>query len=317
MLMAVVAAVLPVAIYLSAVWLADRYEKEPLRLLGLALLGGAFVAPGLVFVVERLLGISSSIFPIVLSQLPLAPLNLAGAVVEEVVKGLLIILLAWRLPAEFDDTVDGVVYGAVVGAGFALTELAVYLWTLSQFGTVQVATSTVLGISVASLTQCVFSGLFGASIGFAREAGRGAARTWLPVLGFLAAVFYHMAYLSLGPLVGEFGGAVALLTTAADWTGILLLFFIVRWGWDRMRYVIRETLAEEASTGTVTGEEFQALVSGRWPRLQLARLQQLHAELAFAKWRAAQGRASGADADRYREEIKRLRERQAKGRNAS
>ena len=37
--------VVPVFIYIWILWVIDRYEKEPLSLLGVALLGGAVVAP--------------------------------------------------------------------------------------------------------------------------------------------------------------------------------------------------------------------------------------------------------------------------------
>lgn len=330
MLAATLIMLLPVVLYLLAVWLADRYEKEPVPLLALAVIAGALVAPGLVSLAETVLGVPNSIFPIVLSQLPLVPLNLTGAVIAEVVKSLIIIILAWRLPSEFDDTVDGLVYGVVVGAGFALAEIVVYLRSLSQFAPLQIAASTLLGIAIASLNHCVFSGLFGASIGFAREAGRGAARTWVPVLGFLAAVFYHMAYLGLGRLTAEFGGVLSVLAAAVDWTGWLLLLFVIRWGWDRARYVINQTLPDEVAPGAVTSTELEILVTGPfrarvralgeggWARFQmLGALQQAQAELAFAKWRAGQGRGTVAESDRHRAEIRRLRERLASKRIAS
>ncbi|MBI4280276.1 MAG: PrsW family intramembrane metalloprotease [Armatimonadetes bacterium] len=319
---AVVLTILPVFVYLLVVWLADRYEKEPLPLLGLALLGGTVVAPVLVRIVEKLLGIPNSLFPLLMSQLPLAPPNLAGALVEEAAKSLVIIALAARLPAEFDDIVDGVVYGVTVGAGFALAENLVYLRSLLALESVaQVGASTFFGIFVAGLNHCFFSGIFGASLGFTREAAEGPARRWIPAAGFLAAVLYHMGYLGLGHVAARYGGAVAAVAAAADWAGLFALIFVLRWGWDRTRAVMAETLREEQAAGAVTAEELAALLagplkaevaalrSGGWSRLRLMRrLHQAQAELAFARWRERRGRgARGLGAQHYRAEIQRLR----------
>ena len=52
---------------------------------------------------------------------------LVAPLVEESLKGLAVLLIMWLLRAEFDDVRDGIVYGALVGLGFSISEYGLYL----------------------------------------------------------------------------------------------------------------------------------------------------------------------------------------------
>ncbi len=108
------------ALYLLAL---DRLEHEPPWLLALAFLWGAGVAAlgggTATWVLQAstsfVLGLSSSASE-TLGTVLFAP------VTEEIAKGLFVVLLATLARHEFDDVVDGIVYGGLVGLGFAVIE---------------------------------------------------------------------------------------------------------------------------------------------------------------------------------------------------
>jgi RsiW-degrading membrane proteinase PrsW (M82 family) len=52
---------------------------------------------------------------------------LVGPPVEEIVKGLALVLLIWLLRGEFNNMRDGIIYGALVGLGFNMMETAFYI----------------------------------------------------------------------------------------------------------------------------------------------------------------------------------------------
>jgi len=119
---AILGALIPTAFYVLFVWWLDRYEKEPLWLLSLAFLWGAVPAAVLSVILEisfdalvQAIG-GEGLLPSLVSVSVGAPL------IEESAKGLALIGLVLIFHREFDDVLDGIVYGAMIGFGFALTE---------------------------------------------------------------------------------------------------------------------------------------------------------------------------------------------------
>lgn len=141
----------PVFIIGGYVYFRDKYEKEPLRLLLLALLVGALtVIP--VFFVEQFLSGFSSLFP-GLTSAAWNAFAVAGFT-EELFKYAALYLLIWKSP-EFNEKFDGIVYAVFVSLGFAGVENILYV---SQGGL-----ST--GISRA-LTAVPAHAIFGVTMGF-------------------------------------------------------------------------------------------------------------------------------------------------------
>ncbi len=118
-----VAAVSTPILYVIAVWLADYYEREPLRFVSAAFFWGFFAA-FTAFILNTLFGgVIEVLFEgmegkefgvLVLSTALIAP------IVEEIVKGLGVTILGGH--HEMDDATDGLVYGFAIGAGFAFIE---------------------------------------------------------------------------------------------------------------------------------------------------------------------------------------------------
>ena len=141
--------ILPVVLVVR--WL-DLYEPEPPSLMVGAFLWGALVA-------IPFSGFSNGLWGIVVAQLGGAEVAaywsaaLTAPVVEEVYKylGLLVLVLIAR--AEFDDLMDGFVYGALVGLGFAVVEDVGYF--MVAFG------GDVGGVLFGFFVRVIASGLYG------------------------------------------------------------------------------------------------------------------------------------------------------------
>ena len=104
----------------------DYNEREPWRLVLVAAGWGAVVATTLALVFESLWS-----FTVDAGLIPGPGEAVATAfnasLVEEIPKGLAVVLLFLVMRDEFDDVVDGIVYGAAVGLGFNFMETVVYL----------------------------------------------------------------------------------------------------------------------------------------------------------------------------------------------
>ena len=313
LLVSAIITVVPVFIYIWILWVVDRYEKEPISLLGVALLGGAVVAPALTAIVERVLGLSSSIFPALFQIYPVVRPNLAGAVIEELAKGAVILGAYHLLRREFDDTLDGIVYGATVGAGFALAESVSFLREMAPMAaSANFDAGFFFAIFMSGLTHCVFGATFGATLGYVRETSpAGGMRLAMPVGGLVAAVLYHVGYVAAGAAgLAGIGGTPGMLLglgrRVADWAGLVMLAFVVVWAWSRERGILRWGLADETTTGAITADEVSALTGGG--RLAGARsLREALAELAFAKWRVSRGFGSEEEVKRQRQRVLQLR----------
>lgn len=319
---------LPTAIYLFVLWLLDPYEREPFSDLGVMLVAGAIVAPLLTRLVEVVFGLPNSVYPGLFQVYQIfagTPPNIWTGVVEEAAKGVVVLAAFIYMRREFDDTLDGFVYGAVVGVGFALTESLLYVKDLLALGqAAQVSGGYFFAIFFSGLSQCFFTGIFGASLGYMREADPG---DWAIGLGgFLVAALYHVAYVGLAavassPGAGTAGALAGVGRVLVNWLGVAVVIVMLRWAWARERQIFSQTLADEVGTGSVTSDELEFLASGHrvgrqvatlrgegWARYQSERrLHQALAELAFAKWRIHRGVGSDEEVKRAREEVRRRR----------
>ena len=117
------ASLAPVFIILFYIYFRDKYEKEPLGLLGKAVLAGVLmVIP--ILIVERLL----SAFMPPLGKVASAAYSafLVAGSTEELFKYLALYLLIWKNP-NFNEKFDGIVYAVFVSLGFAAVENVLYV----------------------------------------------------------------------------------------------------------------------------------------------------------------------------------------------
>ncbi|MFN2467199.1 MAG: PrsW family intramembrane metalloprotease [Gaiellaceae bacterium] len=323
---ALVWAIVPMLLLLTAIWWIDRYEKEPLRLLGLALVFGGLLAPLIAYALERAFDIATSLA----SQqiVPESELGVGTPLVEEIVRGLAVLAVFLLVRFEIDDLLDGLVYGGIVGAGFGAAANFVGIWKTPSLGA---DTDTSLFTSLISQLNHVF---YGALIGLALAAVR---RRELPVLlGALAvgiglAFFFHVLHdyipwwTATDSTNLESGWASRVLTQVPNYLGLVALGAIALWTIGRQKLIVGRNLEGEVKSGVVTQGDYanvtnsfrrsytmwNALLRGGDREFGLRRrLYAAEVELAFRKFHRSEDKGDSRlylEEDDYREQIKDLR----------
>ena len=323
---AILLAIVPSLIYLVVLNFIDRYEKEPWTIL-LACVGlGGIAAPLISMGVLLLFGRPPDVSP------HLAP-GPGGAdpivgIVEEVVKGLLLLGLVTVVRHEFDDVLDGVIYGAALGAGFGAAETFIYL--LGGTGALQA--STVAALVVSGLDHAFYTAVFGAILGYSGRIHRHGLAYLVIAYGLATAALLHSLHdalpVMLARLVDQPDAAAGFVTrTIAQLINVLGLITIaaaVFFALRREGHVLHEQLADEVQAGIVTEDDYRTIRSLR-QRLarerdvyresglkELRRLRTIYAlegELAFHKWRLTHRRRRPPEerTEQLRERIRELR----------
>lgn len=330
-------------------WLLDRRERESVWLFAGAVLWGAAISTGVSALLNALgfgfislgLEVAGGLEGDVLGELLAAAL--VAPPVEEMAKGLALLVLFWFLRAEFDNLRDGIIYGALVGLGFNIAEVALYVMKgfvetgIAPYGEQFAARFVFLGIN----GHLLWSALCGAGIGLARQTANGCLKLLAPVGGYCLAVLGHALNNSIGVFVlalilvlmgYDLEAGFAAIPVGATWFAAavmniivqafsyiilaILLFLSAQWE----RAIIRAHLADEVGTPAVTPEEYQEIAQDRLfvGTQRLVRIGGPNAraianaqnELAFRKWHLAR---EGGDAatdplvEAWRTDIARLR----------
>jgi RsiW-degrading membrane proteinase PrsW (M82 family) len=317
---AIIGALIPTVFYVLFVWWLDRYEKEPLWLLALAFLWGAGPAAILSAIFELIVNIPVSGMGAGALRADLFSVGIGAPVIEESFKGIALIGLVLLFPREFDDVLDGIVYGAMIGFGFALTEnLVVYLVPIldgqeASLGLVNLFLRTV----IFGTNHGFWTGITGAAVGYARLARGWARRLLVPAGGWALAVLLHSIHNLAAATVQEALCLSLTVLVVVNWGGVLLLLLVAMSALRRESSWIEHGLAGEVSEGALTPQEFGLLRSpgqrlwiqwqaysrgGRAAAGAVGRYFQCATELAFRK------RQLGMDVDEARSqpEIQRLR----------
>lgn len=183
--------------YLLVVLWMDRNEKEPLYLILTAMAWGALVATGGSLVLSGVVG-DALVGMSIAEGLDISP------AVEELSKGLALFALYALFRHHLDNVLDGVIYGALVGLGFAVFENFVYYMETGEIGTA-VALICLRGLITAPGSHACFTAITGASLGLFRVQ-RHPARWLIPALGLAAAMGTHFGWnLLYAQVAGAFG----------------------------------------------------------------------------------------------------------------
>ena len=322
-----VLAVVPMVFYAFILWWFDRYEKEPLGLIVAAFLWGAIPAVIFSLIAQVLFDIPLSILVDPGIGAELLGASLIAPITEEPFKGLALLLLLLLFRREIDSPLDGIIYGGLVGFGFATTENLFYFFdAYGPGGLGGVLELALFRAVIFGLNHALFTGCTGLGFALARTSPNWAVKIGAPVLGLAAGMTLHAIHNAGATLAGAVCWPL-LVSIVADWGGVLTLLGILIWTTSRERAWISQYLVEEVRIGTVgrrdyevirsywkrVGERVRALMRGdvsRWWRL--GRYYRLATELAFAKRRwAAFGpeQDTGMRIEQLRREIYELRQR--------
>lgn len=123
--LSVLAATLPIVVYILFLRWLDRYEREPITQILIVFGLGAVISTFFSYVANSIVSaVSYRILTYAGSEFFTA--GIVAPFVEEINKGLIVVGFAW-FSKEFDNLTDGLLYGAVVGLGFAFTENIMFL----------------------------------------------------------------------------------------------------------------------------------------------------------------------------------------------
>jgi RsiW-degrading membrane proteinase PrsW (M82 family) len=226
----VVAGVAPALIAMVVVDYLDRKRPEPRSLrIKVALFGALSVGPILVVDAFVLHTFKDTIHASYTYNGALFQSFVVAAGVEEALKISVIYWVVWRRP-EFDERMDGIVYGGRAGLGFALVENVMYmLKSVSLEGALQTG---ILRAVLAVPGHALWSAMIGYAAARARFDLKGFSAFAAVAGGYLLAVALHGGYdyaiFAQAPMRLE-NQPYANYVLAAPIATILVSFLIVRW----------------------------------------------------------------------------------------
>jgi RsiW-degrading membrane proteinase PrsW (M82 family) len=305
LLIGIVSAALPVPLYLVLVLWIDRYESEPLWMLATAFFWGALVAVFIAFIFNTASSVAVAVMTESMEAGEAFGAVIAAPIVEETAKGLILFILFFKRD-EFDGVVDGIVYAAMAGLGFAMTEnIQYYGRAVLEGGGGALSAVFVLRGTIAPFSHPLFTSMTGIGLGLARQSHRAFVKLILPVVGLLMAISMHSIWNGSVVIFGGVGFLIAYLIIMVPAFAIILLviFFALR----REGRVVREFLHPDLHGGLLTQQEYERLCTirgrmgasfsafsrggmGHWRASRQAN--QIASELAFHRSRVARGISS-------------------------
>lgn len=275
----------PTALYTLVLWWLDRYEKEPLHLLLVTFVWGAVPSLLLALVAEIWVGsAAASIFG------PNAPSTIIAPVVEEALKALVLIGIFIFARREFNGILDGIIYGALVGFGFAMSENMLYFMVYAN----QLVSVWLLRAVVFGFNHAFFTSIVGIALGMVRYE----QRRWMGYVAVPVALWLAILLHALHNTSTQSGLLGLILAWVVNSGGVLVVLATVVLSHRQEQHWISTELDEEVALRTITIEHFEyvlnpplrsraelrALLAHGW--LHYRRLRRFHhllTELAFVK----------------------------------
>jgi len=302
LLIGIVSAVLPVPVYLSLVLWIDRYESEPLWMLATAFFWGALVAVFIAFVFNTASSVAVAVMTESMEAGEAFGAVISAPIVEESAKGLILFILFLKRD-EFDGVVDGIVYAAMAGLGFAMTEnIQYYGRAVLEGGGGGLTAVFILRGTVAPFSHPLFTSMTGIGLGLARQSRNTAAKVAFPVVGLLLAISMHSIW---NGSVVIFGGVGFLISyVIIMFPAFVIMLVVIFLALRREGQVVREFLHPDFHGGLLTSQEYNQLCTirgrigasfrafsrggvGHWRACRQAN--QIASELAFHRSRVARG----------------------------
>jgi len=220
-------------------------------------------------------------------------LGLVAPVLQEALKGVVVLFIARRYRREFDNVLDGIIYGAMVGFGFAMTgNLISYAGSFLLWGFQGLNGTAIVEGIIYALNNAFYAAVFGAGLGWGRLAQEKWQRWVFPLGGFALAVIVHALHNVLSyNLLGL--NAITVLSTVI---GVILIGIVAAASLKRQHQCLKMELV-----GVVDDAVYRAVVTpggrarAQWQALRREgfrawrRTQRLHglcAELAFKRMQA-------------------------------
>ncbi|CAN5337660.1 hypothetical protein BH10ACI1_BH10ACI1_21230 [soil metagenome] len=250
-------AFMPAMFYiLPLIWL-DRYDPEPIWLIGLAFAWGAlvsvifsyFINTAFAEIAIAVLGVKEGM---ALTGIISAP------IFEEASKGLGVVLLLIAFRKYFDDILDGIVFAGTIALGFATVENVLYYGgAIITGGSDALVALFILRGIFSPFAHVTFTAMTGIGCGISRESHNPLVRILMPLLGYTCAVLLHFIWnlmATIMPIEGFLEGDW--------WKGYILLqfpFFVIFTVFAitvmfRQNRIIKEMLAIDVAQGLISDQ---------------------------------------------------------------
>lgn len=285
MITTIILTALPTLLYTWLLWWLDRYEKEPLPLLLAVFIWGAVPAVAMALLAEIDLQAAVAGFGSGNHSIWLAPL------IEEPLKAFALVAIFAFFRYEFDGVLDGIIYGALIGFGFSMSENVLYAYTHPGSG----ASLLWIRVVLFGFNHAFFTSIVGVTLGMIRY-NRRRWVGWASLPGaLLLAIFFHALH---NAAVG-FAFPGILIVWFIDSAGAFIVVLVAVIAWRHERTWIERELSEEITSGLIDAQtyrvvrssrlrvqaQWRALTSGGWLALRQEReLHHLLTELAFLKY---------------------------------
>lgn len=188
-------------------------------------------------------------------------LSIIAPLIEELLKGLVIALVYFAVRQEFDTPLDGILFGGVVGLGFAATENTLYIYRngFMQYGWAGLMSQTILRVILAGWMHANFSAFTGVGFGLAATSRKLISPPLLILIGYAMAVITHATHNSIHWLVSGFGGFI--LGLALDWLGYGAMFIYILWLLYQEYKLIKRQLREEVLNKLISESQYQSALN--------------------------------------------------------
>jgi protease PrsW len=322
LLTAILWSAIPAVLLMAAIYYLDRYEKEPVRLIGIALIAGAIVSPLATAWIEKAFGVPNSLT----SQafFFIGTENANQPIIEEIVRGLVLLAVFFLVRYEVDDLLDGLVYGGMVGVGFGLAANFWAVWTTPPIAG-GLSDHSLFSTIVASFNWVFYAGVIGLCLAAARRASLARVLT-MAVLGTAIALGFHLLHDYVPSWVAasandvQTSGMAKFLANLPNVLGLVALAAIAVWTTGREKVIVARELQEEVTSGVIAPADYKAITNPgrRFSSLASAigkgmstwrlrrRLYVLEVELAFRKHHDKSDRTTPAQLltpEEYRRQI--------------
>jgi len=303
LLIGLVSATLPVPLYLMLVLWIDRYEAEPFWMLATAFFWGALVAVFFAYLINTASGILVTVLTNDVRAGAAFGAVISAPIVEESSKALILFIFFFFKKDEFDGVIDGIVYAAMVGLGFAMTEnIQYYGRAVLQAGGGGLTIVFIIRGALAPFSHPMFTSLTGIGLGLARQSRNMIVKIITPIFGLLAAICMHSIWNGSAVIFGAGGFILAYILIMVP--SFFIMFVVIALALRREGQIVREFLTPDFQSGLMNPQEFKQLGS-IWGRMGASysafsrggfrswqacrQLNQTASELAFHRSRLARG----------------------------
>ncbi len=255
LIIGLICATLPVPVYLGLILWIDRYESEPLWMLATAFFWGALVAVFFAIVLNTVGGVAVTMLTEDARAGHAFGAVISAPIVEESAKAVVLFIFFFWKKDEFDGVIDGIVYAAMAGLGFAMTENIQYYGKAVMQESLPVV--LILRGAISPFAHPVFTSLTGIGLGLARQTRSGVVKFIAPVFGLLAAISMHAIWNGSAVIFGGLGFILMYVLIMVP--AFFIIFVVIALGLRREGQIIREFLTPDFQCGLLTQQEYKQL----------------------------------------------------------